>query len=110
MKKVILMVLFVSLATAGAAFAGTATAGQALKAGAAGAEDTPISRLSTGVGAAWNNDTGGYAIMTVHTSGSQLYATAHDSTNIYRKSGSFGDLAEPSASDSSAFEGSWEKM
>jgi hypothetical protein len=110
MKKVMLMVLFISLATVGMAFAGTATAGQVLKGGAAGSETAPISRLSTGVSAAWLNNTSAYAIVTVHVNGSQLYGTAHDSTNLFRKSGVAADLAAPDASDSGAFASGWEKM
>jgi len=98
MKKILATILIV-LSFASSAFAtaistGTAltTAGLAVYGGvdatAAGAAPSPLVKFSTGVFGQVNFDAtahDAYAILTKHTSGSKLFGTANDSTNIYWK-------------------------
>lgn len=74
-------------------------------ASSATASTTMIGKLSTGVRAGWTTGEQGYAIITLHKSGSQTYGSAHDSTSIYRASGLVDDA--PTASDSSSFDTGW---
>ena len=103
MKKVLILTLLL-LSFAGTAFAldaGVATgAGVAVYGGvdstAAGNAPTALIRFSTGVNGVVNfvaDDHDHYAIGTKHTSGSKIFATTDDATNIYWKQAATGALA-----------------
>jgi len=112
MKKICVMCVLLMFASAGMAFAASATTagGQAVY-GAPDASDTvdatatSIGKLSNNVNAGWALDTTdpvgqGYAIDTFHSSGSQAYGTAHDSTSIYMlKSTSLPTLTNTGTAD-----------
>ena len=96
----------------------TAGDGQQLYGGvdaaAAAASDGLIGKLSKGVMASVNYDTTtglGYAVLTKHSSGTQIFGTADDSTAIYRQTVGDGALtAVPSAADNTSFATSWTEM
>jgi hypothetical protein len=114
MKRIIIS-FAILFAFAGTSFAGSITpastdAGKRLfgsKASTAAATDTLIGKLSTGVYAGVNSGAGGYAIFTMHKSGTKSYGTSFDSTNIYWIEAL--QSAAPTATDTSIFSG-WTSM
>jgi len=114
MKK-ILISLTIILAFAGVASANSVTpaatdAGKRMfgsKGSSAAATDTLIGKLSTGVYAGVNTGALGYAIFTMHKSGTKTYGTTFDSTNIYWIESL--QTAAPTGTDSTIFSG-WTSM
>jgi len=90
MKKIIIACLLVVMATSQSFAAATSAVDFANKAKAvvagktsATTDNKPIGKLSTGVSAAFNVATTGYALISQHENGVKAFATAHDSTAIY---------------------------
>ncbi len=122
MKKIVLILMIVTLCfaansfaainiTTAAAAAGVSTNDGEILFGDAGNID--IARASKGVKFGWSTGTLGYAIQTYHNSGTKLYGSAYDSTALYQKEvgPGFLEFAEPSDSTSVAFEGDgWKEL
>ncbi len=121
MKKIVLILMIVSLCFAANSFAGDVTTAAApdgvstndgeILFGNPGPID--IARASKGVKFAWSTGDLGYAIQTYHNSGTKLYGSAYDSTALYQKEVGPGFLtfAAPSDSTSLAFEtGNWKEL
>jgi len=91
MKKYIVISLASMLLFAGTAFGAAsitpaaADGGKTLHGAAAsvGATSAAIGKLSTGVYLGAQVTAGGYAIITMHKSGSKAFGSAHDSTAVY---------------------------
>ena len=115
MKKILVLTLLL-LSFSGSAFAGAintnsligdataGTGGLAIFGGvdstAAAAASNPLARMSTGVQAVINFTAAShdsYAIITKHVSGSKYFGTANDSTNIYWKQSTKGNLIPATA-------------
>lgn len=77
---------------------------------AAAGSDNLIGKFSKGVIAGVNFDNLNYAVNTKHTSGTQAFGTADDSTAIYRTTLGTGALTTaPTANDNTAF-AAWTEM
>jgi hypothetical protein len=133
MKKIIVLTMLMLSFAASAFAAGVAVATNSLigdatagtgglavyggvdDAAAALADANPLVRLSTGVQAVVNFTAAthlSYAIITKHVSGSKYFGTANDSTNVYWKQSTKGNLVPATAGtavDNSNFTvaGSW---
>jgi len=119
MKKIVLILMIVTLCFAANSFAAITTA-----AAAAGVSDNDgeilfgdpgnidIARASKGVKFSWSTGTLGYAIQTYHNSGTKFYGSAYDSTALYQSEvGPAQTLSEPDDSTSAAFGGSdWKEL
>lgn len=110
MKKILVLSLL-SISFAGSAFAGVLSAHSPTTGGAVGvyggnsaaaalAAPTPAVRTSTGVnvlvnpaGTLTDGTSSGYVIAAKHTTGSKIFATASDATNIFWKQLPAGALA-----------------
>lgn len=120
MKKamILLMVLTFCLMSSNvfAAAAALATGGATTTGGGELAASTPatqsIARLSNNVNIGVQYASTGYALSTLHASGTKIYGTAYDSTALYFQDvGVGGTLTAPSSSLSSeAFGTGWTKM
>lgn len=130
MKKILVLMAILSLAgtscyadvasgTTGAITFGEGTTGLNLHGSvsttAASADTALIGKCSTGVGAGWNTDANGYALVTQHKSGSKAYGSSYDSTALYQyvPTGTPGEviLANPTDTTTTSFvSADWKKM
>jgi hypothetical protein len=70
-----------------------------------------IGKNSTGCSTGWDTANGGYALNTQHQNGSKAFGTSYDSTAIYQTDVVKGTaVAQPGATDSSAFGTGWTTM
>ena len=108
MKKMVVLAAMLFLIVPTFAF-GDALTGLIKGDDGSGGDESDIARLSSKVELHWLGDSTGYAIITKHESGTNMYGTAHDSAQIYRSSAT-DDFDVPSESDSSAFDSDWTAM
>jgi len=125
MNKIIALTFLLLLVVCGSSFAaalasGAVTPSEGLQiyggttGTAAATDDNMIGKLSKGVMASFNFDAInglGYAVLTKHSSGTQMFGTADDSTAIFRQTVGDGALtATPSAAGNTAFATNWTEM
>lgn len=67
-----------------------------------------IGRLSSNVSLGWEGNTKSYALTTFHENGTTVFGTSHDTTVLYRLVDQ-DSITEPTASDSSEFDG-WRRI
>ncbi len=122
MKKIIAITALFLFAACGSAFAaalssgGITGEGESIYGGpdataaADATESVLIGKLSKGVSAGVNFDNLNYAVNTKHTSGTQAFGTADDSTAIYRTNLGTGVLAAAPTANSNAAFTTWTEM
>ena len=116
MKKIMFLILVISLCVSSSAFATDAaisgvsdTQGQIMKAATPASLD--IARASKGVYFGWQTSVTGYSVNTYHMSGTKFYGTSYDSTQMFFSDvGVNATLVAPTSSVSDdAFSG-WTSM
>ena len=122
MKKIIAITALLLFVACGSAFAaamatgGISNEGDSIYGGpdvasAADADESIlIGKMSKGVSAGANYDVLSYAMNTKHTSGTQAFGTADDSTAIYRTNIGTGVLAAAPTSNSNTAFATWTEM